>query len=47
MPSRTVNHRFLQRVGDGDDHCGVLAGRIVRLVILGLEVAAFPVQQQK
>ena len=35
-----VDHRFGQRLVDRDDHRGILAGRIVRLVVLGLDVAA-------
>jgi len=39
-----MDHRLLQRVGDGDEHRGVLAGRVFRLVVLGSEGAASFVQ---
>ena len=39
-----VDHRLAQRVGDRDDHRGVLAGRVFGLVVFGLEVAALLVQ---
>ena len=39
-----VDHRLAQRVGDRDDHRGVLAGRVFGLVVFGLEVAALPVE---
>ena len=35
-----VDHRLAQRIGDRNDHRGVLAGRVFGLVVFGLEVAA-------
>jgi hypothetical protein len=42
-----VDHGFLERVGDGDEHGGVFAGGITGFVVLGADIAAFGVEFEK
>ena len=42
-----MDHRLLERLSDRDDHRGVFAGRVVRLVVLRLDVASALVEQQQ